>query len=186
MEKKGNIQTFVIIMLTVAIVVMSVGFALADIEVTLTGDTTIKSSSWKVQFKANSFTPNTGSVQVTSPVVNETSVTYDLVLNEVGQVFDYNIDVENLGSFDAKLKSITITDLSAHTNYLDFKVNYNNKDYSASSNTIAESDANTLVAKTGTETIKLYAKYLKPADATLLPTDDVNVTITVTLLYGEA
>lgn len=186
MKKKGNTQTLVIAVLAVAIVIMSVGFALADIELTLTGDTTIKSSSWNVQFQDNSFTPNTGSVTAENISVNETTVTYDLVLNNVGDIFDYNIVVENLGSFDAKLKTITITDISSHADYLSFEVNYNNKKYTNPSNTISANDAKTLTAKTGTETINLKAEYLKPTDASKLPTENKTVQIVVTLVYGEA
>ena len=186
MEKKGNAQTLVIIMLTVAIVIMSVGFALSDISLSLTGDTTLKSSSWNVKFKSNSFTSNTGSETATNIEVTNTTVTYDITLNEVGDIFDYDIVVENLGTFDAKLKTITITDISAHSDYLSFKVNYNNKVYTAPSNTIASEDANTLLATTGTETINLKAEYLKPEDASKLPSEDKNITITVTLVYGEA
>ena len=186
MEKKGNIQTFVIIMLTVAIVAMSIGFALADIELTLTGDTTVKSSSWNVHFKANSFTPNSGSETATNISIDDTTVTYNIVLNNVGDIFDYNVVVENTGSFDAVLKRITITDISTHSNYLSFKVNYNGKDYSNPTNDILAADANRLVATSGTETINLRAEYLKPADAANLPTADTSVEIVVTLVYGEA
>lgn len=186
MEKKGNNQTFVIAMLSIAIVVMSVGFALSDIDISLTGDTTIKSSSWKVQFQEDSFTSNTGSETATNVVVGETTVTYDIVLSEVGDIFDYDIVVENLGSFNAKLKTITLTDISSHADYLSFEVNYNNKKYTNPTNTIAAGDANVLNAKTGTETINLRAEYLKPSDATKLPSEDKEITMTVTLVYGEA
>ena len=185
MEKKGNVQTFVIIMLTVAVVVMSVGFALANIDLELTGTTTVGSSSWKVQFRPNSFTANTNSETATDIVVNTTTVTYDITLSEVGDIFDYNVIVENLGSFDAVLKTITITDISSHADYLSFVVNYNNKEYSKPSNTVEESDQNVLTAKTGNETINFKAVYKKPADATKLPTADTTVSITVTLVYGE-
>lgn len=185
MEKKGNIQTFVIVMLTIAVVIMSVGFALADIELKLTGETTVASSSWKVQFKPNTFTPNANSEIATNIDVNTTTVTYDITLNEVGDIFDYNVTVENLGSFDAVLKTITITDISSHADYLSFVVNYNNKEYSKPSNTILEADQNRLIAKTGTEIVNFKAVYKKPTDATKLPTSDTTVSITVTLVYGE-
>lgn len=186
MEKRGNTQTIAIVMLSIAVVVMSIGFALSDIELSLTGTTTVQSSSWKVQFQPNSFTANVGSETATDVVIDTTTVTYKLNLAEVGDVFDYNIVVENLGSFDAILKTITITDISSHADYLSFAVNYNNKTYSNPSNTIDAANANKLIAKTGTETINLKAEYLKPADASKLPADNQTIDITVTLVYGEA
>lgn len=187
MEKKSNTQTFVIVMLSVAIVIMSVGFALTDIEVTLTGDTTVKSSSWNVKFKDNSFIKNDGSTVIAdNVVVDSTTVTYDIVLEEVGDIFDYDIVVENLGSFNAKLKSITITDVSSHADYLNFAVTYNGKSYTNSTNVISANDAKTLIATTGTESINLRAEYLKPEDPTKLPSEDKAITISVTLVYGEA
>ena len=186
MQKKGNTQTLVIVILSIAIVIMSVGFALSDIELSLTGTTTIKSSSLKVQFKEGSFEKNTGSQEATNVSVTGSTVTYSIALNNVGDVFDYDIIVENLGSFDAKLKSITMTDISSHSDYLSFEVNYNNQKYTSPSNQIQAASANTLKAKEGTETINLKAVYLKPADASKLPTEDKTINITVTLVYGEA
>lgn len=186
MKRKSNVQTFIIIMLIITIVVMSVGFALADIDLTLTGDTTIKSSSWNVKFQDNSFVNNPGSEIANNIVVNNTTVTYDITLSEVGDIFDYNIVVENLGSFDAKLKTITLTDISSHSDYLSLQVIYNNKIYTNPTNIILSEDANTLIAKTGEETINLKTEYLKPEDASKLPADDKNITITITLVYGEA
>lgn len=187
MEKKNNTQTFVIVMLSVAIVIMSVGFALTDINVTLTGDTTVKSSSWNVKFKEDSFTKkDTSTITASNVDVKDTTVTYDIVLEEAGDIFDYDIVVENLGTFDAKLKTITITDVSSHSDYLNFAVSYNGKSYTSSTNTIADADAKTLVASTGTETVNLRAEYLKPEDPTKLPSEDKAITISVTLVYGEA
>ena len=184
MEKKGNVQNFVIIMLTVAIVVMSVGFALIDIELTLTGNTTVKSSSWKVEFKTDSSTPNTdNTVTPTSMKIDGTTVTYDVVLDEVGDVFDYNVVVKNFGSFDAKLESITITDVSAYSDYLSFEVIHNSVPYTNTTNSV--SNAPTLAADGGEETIRLKAVYNKPADASKLPSEDKTIKISVTLVYGE-
>lgn len=65
-------------------------------------------------------------------------------------------------------------------------MNYNGKSYTNSTSTIATADAQTLVASTGTETINLRAEYLKPEDPTKLPAEDKSITISVTLVYGEA
>lgn len=185
MEKKGNTQNIVIVMLSIAVLVMSVGFALSDIDLTLTGDTTVKSSSWNVQFKSDSFTANSGSVEATTYNIATDEVTFSVELAEVGDIFDYNIVVENLGNFDAYLKQIELSDISAHSNYLSFEVLYNGKTYSSTTNSILEADAATLVAKTGTESINIVAKYLKPTDAANLPSSNQSVTLTVKLTYAE-
>ena len=184
MEKKGNVQNFVIIMLAAAIIVMSVGFALTDIELTLTGNTTVKTSSWKIEFEPGSSTPNDdNTVTPTSMKIDGTTVTYDIVLDEVGDVFDYNLVVKNFGSFDAKLETITITDISAYSNYLSFEVIHNGVSYTNATNTV--SNAPTLSANNGTENVRLKAVYKKPDDASKLPSEDKTVKISVTLVYGE-
>lgn len=189
MERKNNTQTFVIVMLTIAVVVMSVGFALSDISIAMTGNTTIKSSSWNVGFKADSFTKKTASTVTASNVsINSTTVTYDVELANVGDVFDYDIVVENLGSFDAKLKTITVAGVTAsNSDYLDFKVTYNGTAYDSTTTTV--SNAQTLTAIGGdrsTESFNLRAEYLKPSDASKLPSSEQKVTLSVTLVYGEA
>ena len=88
MEKKGNIQNFVIVMLSIAVVVMSVGFALSDIQLNLTGTANVKSASWNVQFQADSFKPNTGSATATTFNVGTDEVTFSVDLAEVEDVFE--------------------------------------------------------------------------------------------------
>lgn len=189
MERKNNTQTFVIVMLSIAVVVMSVGFALSDIPLNMTSNTVVKSSSWNVGFKAGSFSKNTAStVTATNVAINSTTVTYDVELAKVGDVFDYDIVVENLGSFDAKLKTITVAGVTAdNSDYLSFKVTYNGTAYDGTTTSV--SNAETLTAQGGlrsTETFNLKAEYLKPSDASKLPSAEQKVTLSVTLVYGEA
>lgn len=185
MEKKGNIQNFVIVMLSIAVVVMSVGFALSDIQLNLTGTANVKSASWNVQFQADSFKPNTGSATATTFNVGTDEVTFSVDLAEVEDVFDYNIIVENLGNFDAYLKKIELSDISEHSKYLSFTVTHNGQTYSETSNEITGSSIKTLTAKSGTESINIKAKYEKPADADDLPSTNKTVTLTVKLTYAE-
>ena len=189
MERKNNTQTFVIVMLSIAIVVMSVGFALSDIEINMTGNTTVKSSSWNVGFQADSFTKNTQSTVTASNVsINTTKVTYDVVLEKVGDIFDYNIVVENTGNFNAKLKTITVAGVTDdNADYLDFKVTYNGTAYDRKSTSVTNAEVLTaLGGNRTTESLNLRAEYLKPSDASKLPSEQQTVTLSVTLVYGEA
>lgn len=184
MTKKGNYQTITIVILALAILVMSIGFALSDVDLTMTGNTEVKSASWDIHFKEDSFNESVGSVTATNPVIDATTVTYSVTLEKPGDFYEFEIDVENGGTFDAVLKSITLSELdAAQKKYLTYKVKYNGTDYTTTTN--LDSNTNTLTKNGGTEKFTVRVDYIQPASEVDLPATDVNLTLTTTLLYVQ-
>ena len=60
MEKKKNTQLFVIAILSVAILVMSVGFASYASTLNINGTATVKASKWSVHYVTDSYAESTG------------------------------------------------------------------------------------------------------------------------------
>ena len=126
MKKGMNFSVVVIGLLVVAIVAMSIGFASFAQNLNITGNTTVQSTSWNVQFKTDSYSETAGSMTVDTGnrVINATSMTYNVTLSKPGEFYEFTIDVENTGTFDAQLEGITMSSLTTEQQkYLVYKIN---------------------------------------------------------------
>lgn len=182
MEKKVNYSSIAIIMLAIALIGMSVGFAVFSSNLQINGTAKIASSSWKVEFDPESYEESLGSVSPTSePVINATSMTYEVTLNQPTEFYEFTIDVKNLGTFNANLTSLTMTDISTHANYLKYTVTYGSQEFTSSNPSLNIP----LAATTGSETVKVRVEYLQPSDASLLPTTTQTASLSVALDYTQ-
>lgn len=184
MEKQKNTQMFVIAILAVALLTMSVGFAAFSSVLNINGTANVKASSWNVHFNTASYNETTGtnyvSVAAANRTIEATSMTYTVDLPEPGKTYQFTIDVENTGTFDAVLKSMTITSLNENVaKYLTYTVTYNNS-------TPAEAANTTLAKETGRATVKVTVAYVQPALASDLPSTNQTVTLDVSLNYEQA
>ena len=126
MEKKISYSGLVVVVLAVAVLIMSVGFAVFSTNLSINGTAQVSSSNWQVEFDESSYEETPGSVSPTSvPTINTTSMTYQVTLAKPTDFYEFTIDVKNLGTFNAQLKSITMTDITEHANYLKYTVTYN-------------------------------------------------------------
>lgn len=183
MEKRVSYSGIIIILLVVAIIAMSVGFAVYSSNLNINGTATVQSSNWNVEFDTDTFQETVGGVEPTSePVIDVTSVTYDVTLAEPGDFYEFTIDVANTGTFDANLVGITMSDISTHSAYLQHTVTYGSTPYTSSQTGLNVP----LTATTGTETVTVRAEYLQPDTADELPETQQKVTLTVTLNYEQA
>ena len=181
MKKKMNASTLSILLLSVAFLIMSVGFAAYSQNLNINGNATIKKALWKVQFVDTSYAESTGSVQATSKALTNTTMTYDVTLNP-GEFYEFTVDVENAGTFDAVLKSITMSTLTdEQKEYVKYTLTYDGVDYT-SSNTSLSLD----LLKETKKTVKVRVEYFLPEDETKLPTtEDVKLSLTASLNYSQ-
>lgn len=121
MRDKKNI---LIAALLFAIVALSVGYATLSQNLTINGTASIK--NWDVEivsitpsYSGNSYEKETTS-SVPSPSFTATTATFNTVLSEKGDYATYVIEIENKGSIDAKLNSITFSPI----NYNDSPIRY--------------------------------------------------------------
>lgn len=186
MEKKRNGQLAVILVLAVAILFMSVGFAAYSTTLNINGTATVKANKWSVHFVDTSYAETTGSVAATNHTISDTSATYTVTLTKPGDFYEFSIDVINDGSFDAVLKSITMSTLSAaEAKYLTYTLTYDGTAYTASQSGLSLS----LPYATGsnTKTVKVRVSYVQPENSADLPTtEDATVTLTASLGYEQA
>ena len=139
MDKKKNL---VIIVLLIAIVLMSVGYAALAQVLTINGTAKLQ-ANWDVEItdvKLNT----TQSVGVTTHTEssNATSATFDVTLDYPGAKAVYDVTVENKGTIDAILDSIT--DLATVNAAEPTNIVYTVSGVTAGTTTLAASATNTV------------------------------------------
>lgn len=110
MEKqtKKDYKLFIILILLVLLAV-AVGYAALSQTLTINGIARI-SSEWNVKFKSITLASSSGAVEAEATPSLDTSkvaATFDVTLEKPGSYAEYTVVVENAGTINAKLSSIT-------------------------------------------------------------------------------
>ncbi len=191
MEKKRNGQTIIIAILAVAILFMSVGFAVYATTLNINGDVEVDAAKWDIHWDSESYTPAAGSVKIYNsdmtqekPDLTNTGVTFKAKLTKPEEYAEFSIDAVNAGTFDAKLKNIKISPVltEAQKKYLTYTVTYNGNEYEATTNNLSiplnHGDSNRV-------TVSIKVKYEQPADPTALPQNAETLEVNVDFDYEQ-
>lgn len=185
MEKGRGTQILVIVCLSLAILFMTVGFALYSSRLTINGTATVNPSKWSVHYVTDSYAESANSVTADSKTITNTDVTYAITLDKPGDFYEFTINVINDGTFDAVLKSLTMSTLTAaQQKYLTYTVTYDGTAYTASNTSLSSSLPCT--SGSNTKTVKVRVDYVQPETSTDLPSEAVNVTLTASLDYEQS
>lgn len=192
MEKKGKIQDIALIILLVAVITLSIAYAVLSTTLTLSAQATVKgNTNWKVEFVdvsgANDICIASGNAQVkTQPTITSTAFTGLAVdFKTPGDKVVCKWNVENNGSVAASLKTFTkpstysYSGASGDVSKVNGKINYT-LTYDPSG-AIAEGDALAVNQDRG-----LILTIEFDSNATELPAADVVVTgFDTTFLYEQ-
>ena len=184
MRKENNIQNYVIVILTITLLVMTVGFAAFSQTLTVSSSTaTFKKSVWDVHFDTTTFSETSTITANPAPTVSNTNVSFAVTLNKPGDVYSFRISAKNFGTIDAKMTGITMSGLTAdQAKYVSYKITYAGDDYTQST-----SNLNYPLAAEGTHSVIVTVKYLLPDDASDLPSDqDQTVNLSAAFEYEDA
>ena len=186
MEKKRNSQTIIIAVLAVAVLFMSVGFALFAQTLNINGNVQVEPTKWSVHWKTDSYAQDSTKQIIdttTSVGLTDTTISFGAKLSKPGDYAKFTINAINDGDFDAKLKAITLSPLSAaQQNYLEYTVTYAGTPYTASATGL-----NVALPATGTNTVTVtvQVKYVQPEQASQLPTEAQIVNLTAAFDYEQ-
>lgn len=186
MEKQKNTQFAVIAVLSLTIMIMTIGFAAYASTLNITGTVNVNPANWSVHFVTNSYTETTGSVAASAHTLSETAATYTVTLDKPGDFYEFTANVINDGSFNADLSSLTMTALTTdQQKYLTYVVTYNGTDYSATNSSIS---GVTLPFTSGSNThpVKVRVTYVQPENSTDLPQQAVQLTLSAVLNYTQS
>ena len=197
MKKTVNMSAAVIVLLAIAVVTMSFGFASYAQKLTITGTTTVKSSKWSVHYKTDSLTKNAGSQDpaASSQQLTDTAWTFATTLNEPGEFYDWTAKVVNDGTINAQLTKITLSTLTeAQQKYLTYEVTYTPYTCSApdsctpgTAKTVSATEDSLGIALSSGDyaIVNVKATYVQPDSENDLPADDANITLTAALDYVQ-
>lgn len=181
MDNNKGFQWILIALLTLAIVVMSVGFATYTSTLTVNGNVTAKGNPWSVHFDKDSYSATGSNVTVT-PTIGNTSISYAVTLEKPGDKYTFTINVVNDGTIDANLKAITLgAPTTAQDEYINYTVKYAGTTYTASNNSLNVALANT----TGVAALEVTVEYDPAVAQEKLPTEDVTMNLSVALDYTD-
>ena len=181
MNKEGRLQNVLIILLAVAVVGMSVGFAALQTNLTINGNATFEKSKWEVIWAnlTEVDTKNQGTVEINNSNMN---VDYTVVLKP-NSTYKFTVDVVNNGTFDAKLTAITFNGKSPAqvTSQYSPKIGYTFKYDGVAVDTNAT--PNTTIAPNGRKQVEVELSYPMPEAENMTLNDDLELTLGVQLNF---
>lgn len=186
MKKNISYSSITILLLAVAVVVMSIGFAEFSDRLEINGTAEVGMSSWDVGFDEDSFSATAGSVEVDAGddglVLGKLSMSYNVTLSKPGDFYEFTININNSGTFNATLTGITMSALTeAQKKYLTYEVTYDKTTYTETQTGLALAlNSSTVVP------VKVRVAYVQPANASDLPAKAEEVTLNVSFDYSQA
>ncbi len=119
---KNKKRNFIII--TLLILTISVGYAILSSTLNIGGKVGYSASSWDVYFDNIQVYPE--SINKDPPVIaNKTTINYNLIFKEPGEIYEFSVDVVNNGTMDVMLDSIVNTELTEEQlKYLTINISY--------------------------------------------------------------
>ena len=92
------------------ILLMGIGYAILSSTLNINGITNISATSWDVHFEnvaATSESNTTPTVAPSAPATSKvTTLTYEVTLNNPGDIYEFTVDVTNDGTIDAMIDSV--------------------------------------------------------------------------------
>ncbi|MBR2828820.1 MAG: hypothetical protein IKE70_06285, partial [Bacilli bacterium] len=183
---QGRIMATVIVLIGI----MGLGYAFLKTDLKINGVASIPSLSWNVRFKANSINVTTGSVAIDTTnneqaarIDDDTNLSYKVRLGLPGDFYEFTVVVENTGSIDAMIDSISskLGDVEITTgtlpSYLTYTVTY--------SDGVAISPKQ-ILAKDTEETLKVRLEFKKDIQISELPAVAKTLNLNFQINYVQA
>ncbi len=161
---------------------LGVGYSFLTTDLSIQGVSHMPKTTWDIHFANTnvtngSVTPNSG------PTIgsNDTSVSYNITLEEPGDFFEFTVDVVNDGTLDGMISSYVTTlngsPLTTLPNYMEYRLTYVGG---------FEVMQNQLLRAGTQETIKVYMGYKKDIENGDLPSSNQSHSVQVQITYVQA
>ena len=193
MRGKRSFKTFkslFLIMLVVALVGLSVAYALLSTTLSITGSTSVSASSWKIRF-SNLNGSSVGGATYTLPTLSDTSLSdYEIILTKPGDSVTFTFDIVNDGTIGASITSFVKDTPSCSgvagstTGSSDSTLVCNNITYSFTYSDGSAIGVGDTLSSGETKSVKLSLTYNESAAS--LPSNDVAISnLGITIIYGQ-
>lgn len=191
MRKQRFIQNAIIIVLGVAIIIMSVGYAAYGTNFEIKGSTTIESSLWDVHFENTTSTANTNvedSERITPASANTNSTSLNFAVSlKPGEVYEFITTVRNGGTYNSKLSSISLNGKKNDEDITTDGLEYNNEflKYSVTYDNGSEIKVGDLLDAGFYRKIIVRVEYIKPEDVANIIDNDENYIFSLNMNYVQ-
>jgi hypothetical protein len=187
MKRRVSKKKRTVIALLIVLAVVSVGYAVVMTNLKLIGYTTVNKNSVSVTF-SNAVVNTEGITDVTPTIgkegndPNNTKITFNnITLNNMGDFYEFTVDMTNDGTVDAMITGFTKATTPANLPpYVKFTMTYDD-DVALANNQILK--------KGDTETLKIRVEYDAAGmtnEAMEAMTTDQSVSFAATITYGQA
>ena len=181
MRYKRKDNQVVKILFLLLLLAVGIGYAYLTSNLSITGSTSLAGNTWDIHF-ANVQVAS-GSVTATTPatidVNDNTSINYTVVLEHLGDYYEFTVDMVNSGTLPGK---ITLVDLSGITpgleNVIDYSIVYTNRNIPVSVDDILNGGA--------TKNIRVRVYYKEDIEEDDLLDTDVNLNITFDVTFNQS
>ena len=160
------------LVLLVLLVCITLGYAALRTGLNINGTANVASSSWNVHFENYQMSNATNITPTTEPEIigtTTTSISYEVDLDEPGDLYEFSVEVVNGGSLDANISLVykyngsEISQSNPVPAYIDYVVSDENGDPIVDNHRLNHGER---------EIVKVYIKY-KDNDASVLPSQDM-------------
>lgn len=173
-ENRNNKKIIIVALL----LIISIGFSIISSSLTISGVSSIKGNTWDVHFE--NVEVKSGSVTAPIPTISasETTVTYNVTLDQPGDFYEFTVDAVNDGTIDAMVDTVSNTGLTENQQkYLIYQATYEDD---------SEIMTKHSLKKQTTETYKVRVEYNSEVEGEDLPGADQTVTLTFSVNYVQA
>ncbi len=188
MKRQRFIQNAMIIVLGIAIIFMSIGYAAYGTNINIKGSTTIESTFWDVHFENTIATSNTtidDFERITPPSLNSSTTSLNFAVSlRPGEVYEFSTTIRNGGTFDSILDSSSLAinddevsnDLAYQNEYIKYSVTYDDG---------SEIKLGDYLNAGSSKNIIVRVEYLKLDNGTKVPEENQEYTFNLNMNYRQ-
>ena len=174
-------KNFYIILCLVVLFGISVGYAVINRTLNITGNSEVKQNTWNIYF--DNLKVSSGSVTaIEEPTINNTKLIIDFkfMLNLPGDFYEFTVDVVNSGTIDAMLDSIIKNPelTEEQKKYMNYIIEYQNGEQISSKQLVS--------ANGGKVKLKVRVDYKTDLTEVDLPTEEQSFNLSFALNYVQA
>ncbi len=155
---------------------LSIGYAFLNTTLNIDGYLNVASSRWDIHFENIEINDESIEAETEPTITDNTSIAFSTILNNPGDFYEFNVDLVNDGTYDAKLDSIEITPTltEEQQEYFNYLVEYTDD---------GEIQVNDALDAGTSKNIKIVVQYKENEDSSKYPGEDVEFNFTVTVNY---
>lgn len=181
MKKQKKKQFIAVFVLAFAVLSMSIGFAAYTQQLDINGTVTVEKNKWSIHFDEDSYQMAAGSQAVATSTITGTNVQFSSTLSKPGDFCSFTIKAVNDGTFNAVLSQLNMSTLSVEqSKYLAYTVNYGGTEYTVSNTSLSEA-----LNVGANSDVVVKVEYIAPADSANLPTENVDIDLSLELVYDQ-